>query len=162
MTLAKSALTLALLLPAAVQAQGVFDTHFNSGGCYIRNYSPRDLANHPDQLVVSISLAPVPLETPKGVKMFNLMVNLRGSKDFPSGIAYCKAKGKAMACQLEGDGGSFTIRDGKTNGRQPTLLLTVGKAGIVLEGQDGVIEISGTSGDDKVFRLLHVSNAFCS
>ena len=158
MTFAKTALMFALMLPAMAQAQGVIDTHFNAGSCFLRNYGPSHLASHPDQLVRSILLAPVPLEAPKGTLLFNLMVNLRGSDDYPSGIAYCNATGKIMACQMEGDAGSFTLTAQDRN----ALLLTVGKFGIVLEGQDNIITISGTSGDDRAFLLGNVSTAFCN
>ncbi len=158
MTLAKTALMLALLMPATVRAEGVYDSHFNQGSCFLREYGPSHLAKHPEQLVKQILLAPVPLDAPPGVKIFNLMVNLRGSDDYPSAIAYCKAKGKAMTCQIEGDGGSFTLTGQDRN----ALLLKVAASGLALEGARSTVEISGTRGDDRVFLLASVSTAFCN
>lgn len=157
MTLARAALALALMLPAAVQAEGVFDTHFNDGGCYLRDYTPHELAEHPDQLVRSILLAPVPIAEPKGTKIFNLMVNLRGSDDYPSGIATCKARGKTMACALDNGGGKFTLKAADNN-----LLLSIAKTDVVLQGARGSVTLSGTRGDDRVFLMANVSPALCN
>lgn len=158
MSLVRTAFALIMLLPAMAQAEGVFDTHFNNGGCYLRNYTPVELAGHPEQRVQSISLAPVPIEEPEGTKIFNLMVNLRGSDDYPSGIATCKATGKTMACALDDGGGKFTLKAAKRN----MLQLSVSKTDVVLNGAQGPVRISGTSGDDRVFLLLNVSPALCN
>jgi hypothetical protein len=153
MTLVRAVLALALMLPAVAQADGVYDTHFNRGSCYLRNYTPHELAEHPDQRVRSIWLAPVPIEEPKGTKIFNLMVNLRGSDDY----ATCRAKGKTMACALDNGGGKFTLKASGIN-----LLLSIAKTDVVLHGAQGSVRISGTQGDDRVFLLASVSPALCN
>ena len=158
MSLARTALALALLMPAPVQARGLNDTHFQTGGCFVRNYSKQHLASHADQLVRHISLSPVPMADPAGVKLMNLMVNLRGSDEYYSGIAYCKAKGPSMVCRLEGDGGGFTLDAAKDG----ALRLSVAKSGLHFEGQTNFISIAGTSGDDRVFVLPNVSSDQCN
>ncbi len=158
MILAKAALMLVLLMPAAVRADGVYDTHFNHGSCFLRQYGPSHLTEHPEQLVKKIMLAPVPLAEPPGVKIFNLMVNLRGSDDYPSAIAYCKAKGPTMACALEGGAGNFDLTGKDRN----ALLLKVSKTGLRLTGARNTITLSGTGGDDRAFLMTNVSAAFCN
>ena len=157
MTLARAALALALLLPSGVQARGLGETHFQTGGCFVRAYSARHLAAHPDQLVRHVSLAPVPLADPAGVRLMLLTVNLRGSDYYMSGMAQCRAKGPAMACQLEGDAGAFVLEPAKDG----ALRLSVGKRGLQFEGAEDFHTLSGTSGDDRVFVIPNVHPDQC-
>jgi len=152
------AVVIALLMPASVQARGLEDSHFRTGGCFVRDYSRAHLADHPDQLVRHISLAPAPLPNPPGILLLNLMVNLRGSDYYHSRFAYCYAEGVAMLCDLEGDGGSFLLEPASKG----ALRLTLTRAGVSFEGSEGFASLSGTSGDDRVFLLPNVDPQLCN
>jgi hypothetical protein len=158
MTLARAALALALILPAAAHARGLLDTHFRTGGCFVRSYSAQHLAKHPDQLVRFVSLAPVPLADPPGVRLMLLTVNLRGSEYYMSGLANCRERGPALACQMEGDAGGFVLEPAKDG----AVRLSVGRNGVHFEGAEAFHSLSATSGDDRVFVLPNVHPDQCS
>lgn len=116
--------------------------------CWARDYDAAHLAAHPDQRVVSITLGPSTVSgTVDGETVHRLVVRLRGPDTVATATAYCSGTG-AMDCGIEGDGGVFTLTpDGAS------VLLRVGEYGLWLEGAAGAVELSGTSGDDRVFRL---------
>ena len=153
--------TLLIASASLANARPLLETHFHSAtstGCFVRTYSAAHLAKHPDQLVRYISLSPVPNVAPAGQTLLNLTVNLRGSDYFPSSFVYCRPKGDALSCAMEGDAGRFTL-SGREKGQ---VLLTVGRDGLVFEGQNEFVTISGTSGDDRTFLIATVSLDLCS
>ncbi len=130
----------------------------DGAGCYVRSYTAAHLAKHPDQLVRYISLAPVPLDAPAGQTLMILTINQRGSGEYYSRFAYCRATGNTMDCALEGDGGRFSLK-GASKGQ---LLLTVQADGLLFEGQQDFVAISGTRGDDRSFLIPQVGADQCN
>lgn len=152
-----SLIALALFTQAS-EAQPLVDSHFKSGGCFVREYSTDHLAKHPDQLVKYISLSISPLDAPDGIELLNLMVNLRGKSEFLHGLAYCESQGDILACNIEGDGGAFRL-EGAKNG---ALRLSVSDQGISFEGQTEFVTLNGNSGDDRVFLIPSVKSDLCN
>ncbi len=150
------ALPLAILTALAPMAEA--RTLTNGQECFVRTYNSAHLAKHPDQLVRFISLSPVPLPAPAAGVVLNLMVNKRGSDDFPSSLIYCRPNGGTLDCLAEENRGRLTISDGG-KGR---LLVTVGAKGLALAGQREDVLISGTRGDDRSFLIPQVDGDQCN
>lgn len=144
------------LLPAALAAQGLVDSHFQPGtDCYRRWYDAAHLAAHPDQRVTEIAVGPWENRFDNGQMILIVEVHLRGDRQTYSGAAYCET-GKALACRMEGDAGGLTIEaDGLS------ILLRVAEGGMHFEGPSDFVEISGTTGDDRLFRLDPVGPGLC-
>ena len=150
------ALPLALMIAATPMAEA--GPLANGQGCYVRTYSADHLAKHPDQLVRFISLSPVPIASLPGQFVMNLMVNQRGSDDFPSALITCKPNGALLDCIAAENRGRLTISE-RFKGK---LTLTVGSGGLVLAGQNRDVVISGTRGDDRSFLVPQVDGDQCN
>ncbi len=163
MRIAVSVFVLPLILTASISAaQGLLDSHFGAaaphrGGCFHRDYSADHLARHPDQRVTSITLAPVPLDSPEGEIELNVMIRLRGGGVYSS-LAYCSPSRATLACRMEGDAGTFTL----TGAADSALLLNVGPHGISFEGDSEFIALEPDRGDDRVFLIPNVNADTCT
>ena len=146
------ALPLALLAAASpAVAKSPRDQMFpDDRSCYLRTYTRAHLADHPQQRVTRIALGPwaTAPDDPRYLTL-QLAVDLRGSPERFGVVAYCENEAGHLFCQLEGDAGSFTLQP-RPNG---ALRLKVSRRGMTLEGNRDFIEISGTSGDDRMFLL---------
>jgi hypothetical protein len=155
-------LTLPLALVAAsAGAKGLLDTHFGAsakfkGDCFQREYSRDHLAAHPDQRVMFINLAPVPLDAPKGQTLMNVMIGMRGGSYYSS-FAYCAPQDDRLECGMEGDAGVFTL----TGETDSALLLTVGPYGLTFEGQTDFVTLDADRGDDRSFLIPNVESKYC-
>jgi hypothetical protein len=146
---------LVFALPAL--AQGLRGDLFPSdGACYLRFYGDAHMASHPDQRVTEIAIGPDAAQTTVAALAVRLQVQTRDSDDFYTGIAYCTDAGSRLECGIEGDSGGFTLQL-----RADALQLNVGDGGIFLEGPSDVLAISGTTGDDRTFRLPPVPADSC-
>ncbi len=147
----------ACAMPLVVAAQGLRGDLFPSdGACYLRYYNDAHMAAHPQQRVVQIAIGPDAAQTTVQALALRVQVIVRGRDDIYAGLAYCTDAGTALECGIEGDGGSFKLQN--VGGR---LQLVVGRGGIYLEGATTVLEISGSTGDDRVFRLPAVPADSC-
>ena len=143
--------------PLALGAQGLRGDLFPSdAACYLRYYDDAHMAAHPQQQVVQMAIGPDAAQTTVAALALRLQLVARGSADFYTGVAYCTENGAALECGVEGDGGSFVLD--RAGAR---LQLTVGRGGVYVEGASGVLEISGTTGDDRVFLLPAVPADSC-
>ncbi|MCU0801581.1 MAG: hypothetical protein MUD11_07370 [Rhodobacteraceae bacterium] len=149
---------LAMALPVAAMAQDPRRDMFPSdGACYLRFYRADHLARHPDQRVKQFAIGPDAGQTTVASLALRLQVQTRDSSDFYTGLAYCHGTGAGLSCQVEGDGGGFTLQPRDDGAVQ--LALT--SAGLVLEGASGFLDLSGTKGDDRIFRLPPVPADSC-
>lgn len=146
------ALPLTLLAAAGpVLAKSPQDQMFPSdSSCYTRTYTRAHMADHPQQRVTRIAIGPwaAGLDDPRYLPV-RVAITLRGSPERFGAVAYCENEAGHLFCQLEGDAGSFTLEP-RPNG---ALRLKVSRRGMMFEGNQDFIEISGTSGDDRVFLL---------
>ncbi|MDO8311195.1 MAG: hypothetical protein Q7T25_04580, partial [Sideroxyarcus sp.] len=94
-------------LAQTTEARPLIDSHFKSGGCFVRTYSADHLAKHPDQLVKYISLSISALDAPDGITLLDVIINLRGKPEYFHGLAYCEPLHDSLACGMEGDAGAF-------------------------------------------------------
>lgn len=138
-------------------AQGLRGDLFPSdGACYLRFYDKAHLAAHPDQRVVQIAVGPDAQQTTVEALALRVQLLTRDSDDFFSAVAYCAEGNAGLRCMIEGDGGGFAMVP--VEGR---LQLTLDPGGISIEGATGFLELSGTKGDDRVFRLPQVPADSC-
>jgi hypothetical protein len=94
-------------------AQSLYDTLTHNGACFARTYDEAHLRAHPDQTVTHFFLGDpgsdwVEAQTPAH---YNLAFGFQvvGSTDAYSGVAICEPQGALAACDIESDGGSFTV-----------------------------------------------------
>jgi hypothetical protein len=152
-------LTLICALPlcAQAQAQGLRGEIFPSdGACFLRYYDDSHMAAHPQQRVVEIAVGPDAAQTTVASLALRLMVRTRDSGDFFTAVAYCTDGGDRLNCSIEGDGGGFTLQQ---NDR--ALQLHVKLSGMTLQSYTGFVQISGSKGDDRTFRLPPVPADSC-
>ncbi len=123
----------------------------DKSGCYVRNYTAKHLASHPNQRVTGIAVI---AEGSVADPMIGLWtaVELRG---VPGGsfeaLAFCEAISReTLSCGLEGDAGAFTL-SASTDGE---ILIEVGRFGMHLENEQGFATLEGRSGDDRSFVLF--------
>lgn len=95
------------------QAQSLYQTLARNGACFARSYDQAHLRAHPDQTVTHFFIGdPGPdwAET-QSPAHYNLVFGFQvlGGADTYSGVAICEPRGARAACDIEGDGGSFTV-----------------------------------------------------
>lgn len=167
--LASAAVCLATT-PAA--AASLFDTVFEKANdpCYSRTYDKAHLKAHPRQTVSAMRLAYTSFNgdaTTNTPAMFELAFSfqLKSGHDWFGGPASCKTLGDHFSCDLEGDGGRFTV----TPKPGALTLAVVNRGGtdarsdqINLEGGDGFAGFGKPGGDDLVFTLPKAANSICT
>jgi hypothetical protein len=151
-------------LPGPLAAQTFRDTHFANpdlpgGPCYQRTYTTAHLADHPQQQVTQITLRPSLLspEVATGDYLLDLFVMRRGDPEELMATAYCTPRSTRMDCLLEGDAGGFRLEAAGP----ARLRLTVGPQGVLFEGRADVLELSATTGDDRVFLIPNAAPEAC-
>jgi hypothetical protein len=122
--------------------------------CYARTYDDAHLAAHSQQRVrqIEIDLSSAnPDGSPNAADRFEIgfALMLKSSPEWYGQAASCKTGNDAFECYLESDGGIFRLTPSANGG----LRLETGDSGIAIEGSNDVAELSGTSGDDRVFDL---------
>lgn len=116
---------------SAVEAREVFD-RLSGGTCYMRLYESAHLAKNPKQTITKfhvVALGNDPLKRSHPQKFtvaFNFWLKNAGYYD---GNAACTTAGGQAVCNVEADGGSFTLA---TQGNQ--LRVTLGQR-LEVEGQ---------------------------
>jgi hypothetical protein len=94
-------------------ARTLYDALTQRDACFARAYSEAHLRAHPDQTVTRFFLGdPGPDWSETQARAhYNVAFGFRilGSNDAFSGVAICEPRGAVAACDIEGDGGSFTI-----------------------------------------------------
>jgi hypothetical protein len=106
-------LAIAMTAGCTARAQTLYDALTQSGACFARDYDAAHLSGHPDQTVTHFHLGdPGPdwRET-QGRDHYNVAFGFRvvGSGDAFSGVGICEPRGDLAACDIESDGGAFTI-----------------------------------------------------
>jgi hypothetical protein len=99
--------------PAETATVSLSDELVRTGSCYAREYDAAHLAAHPHQTVTHFSIGDAgadwrPTET-AGQRAVAFGFRITGHADTYSGVAMCAPNGDALACNVEGDGGSFEI-----------------------------------------------------
>ncbi|MGE3250347.1 MAG: hypothetical protein AB7J28_17190 [Hyphomonadaceae bacterium] len=137
--------------PAAETAPGLLAQFASPEGevCYSRAYDDAHLAAHPNQTVQVFWIAP-PDEAFRAINTPELThvgfgYILRDVMDTFTGIGICREEGERAACDVEGDGGQFTIA---RNGAG----LRVEIARMQVEGQETVSD-DLAEGDNRVILL---------
>lgn len=84
-----------------------------TGACYSRDYDAAHLAAHPRQTVTHFHVGDAGAEwravQPPGRITIAFGFRVTGKPDLYSGVASCAPAGNAVSCEIEGDGGSFTV-----------------------------------------------------
>lgn len=121
--LSKASLTIAALaiLPAAALAATyyprMFDTKRGGSVCYSRVYTDAFLKKNPAVKLKTISMErrnSVSDSVPNSAKKFRINFGATTKSEDYSADAYCRHQGNAISCDVESDGGKFTIyRAGK-------------------------------------------------
>lgn len=118
---------LAVAMSAGCTARGqtLYDTLTQSGACFARDYDAAHLSAHPDQTVTHFHLGdPGPdwRET-QALDHYNVAFGFRtiGGDDTYSGVGICEPRDDLAACDIEADGGAFTI---ERNGEGLRIRLT--------------------------------------
>jgi len=92
---------------------GLGQSFIADGGCYARSYDAAHLAAHPEQRVNSFHLGDASPEWDAVAQGQQFHVafgfTLTGGADVYSGVAVCEPAGASVRCDVEGDGGSFTL-----------------------------------------------------
>lgn len=108
---------LVAVLPAAALAAIYYHPMFNpkKGGsvCYARIYSDAFLKKNPDVKLTTISLErrnSVSDVTPNSKKFVGIKFGATTKSENYEALADCKPQGSVLSCQVEADGGSFTIQ----------------------------------------------------
>ncbi len=103
---------------AATYHHRTFDPKAGGSVCYSRIYSDAFLKKNPSVKVKTISMErrnSVSGSIPNSKKKFGITFGATTATEDYNSNAECKPKGNLLACQLENDGGSFTIlKSGKT------------------------------------------------
>jgi hypothetical protein len=95
------------------QAQSLYDTLTDNGACFARAYDQAHLRSHPDQTVTHFYLGDpgpdwVEIQAPTHYNLAFRFQVLNDAETY-AGVAICAPQGALGACEIEGDGGSFTI-----------------------------------------------------
>ena len=120
-----AALAIAMSAGCTARAQSLFDTLTQSGACFARDYDAAHLRGHSEQTVTHFHLGdPGPdwRET-QARDRYNVAFGFRaiGSDGTYSSVGICEPRGDLAACDIESDGGTFTI---ERNGEGLRIRLT--------------------------------------
>lgn len=124
--------------------------------CFARSYDKRHLSAHPLQRLTRFSLRESTLGNPvrPGFFAVSLSFKLKGDPELFQAEASCEDATGTVSCEIEADGGEFTLRaDG------PNLLLTIKR--MEIEGPQDFSPNLGEGGDDRVVRLMPSPRAAC-
>jgi hypothetical protein len=99
--------------PVSAEAPTLFQTLTRPSACFARTYDAAHLAAHPHQTVTRFFVGEAgaawrPTQTPGH---FNVAFGFQivGRSDTYAGLGICTPSGDRAACDIEGDGGAFTI-----------------------------------------------------
>ena len=141
---------LALPLSAPAEAATFHEAWTASGvTCFARSYDSQHLASHPLQRLTRFSMRESTLGNPvrPGWFALSLSFTLKGDTQHFQSEAFCEDAAGTVHCQLEADGGKFTMRADGDN-----LLLTIER--IETEGPLDFSPDLAVGGDDRVVRLF--------
>lgn len=98
---------------ATTSADGVAARLSATGACFTRDYDAAHLAAHPQQTVTHFHVGDAGEAwrsvQPPGRITIAFGFRVTGKPDLYSGVASCAPAGDAVLCEIEGDGGSFTV-----------------------------------------------------
>ena len=156
--LAAACVALALSGACAAQAQTLYDSLTERGACFARDYDAAHLRAHPDQTVTHFHLGdPGPdWRDAQTQGHYNLAFGFLvvGGDDVYAGIGICEPRGAMAACDIESDGGAFTI---EPNGSGLRIRLTRMQA----EGMSDFSPDLALS-DNRVMLLYPAPSAACA
>jgi len=99
--------------PVSAEAPTLFETLTRPSACFARSYDAAHLAAHPHQTVTRFFVGEAgpdwrATQTPGH---FNVAFGFQivGHSDTYAGVGICTPNGDRAACDIEGDGGAFTI-----------------------------------------------------
>jgi hypothetical protein len=114
--------------------------------CYSRHYSPKHLADHPDQLVTGMTLDLKPAS-------FHLSVTLRGRRDLLETQGLCREiKPGRRWCSVECDGGGIIVTEANARRSATVELERIRMSSCGEQSQTNGIDIYGGI-DDRLFLL---------
>ena len=155
--IAAAGFLLALGGGGAAHAQALYDTLTRSGACFARSYSRAHLRAHPDQTVTRFFVGDPGSDWRRTQTRAHYSVafgfRILGSNDAFSGVAICAPRGVVAACDIEGDGGAFTI---ERNGAG--LLIRLGRMQV-----EGMHDFSPDLAlrDNRVMQLRRAQRSAC-
>lgn len=127
--------------------------------CFSRSYSDSHLRTHPRQVTSRIVLASLDrpagqITLPPNSSEMLIAIQTRRTSIWKTRLAYCRfaAGAASRLCQIESDGGSFTLTD-RPDGS--VLIRTRGE--IRLGSEDTLAEIGGRLTDDNSFVLFQAA-----
>lgn len=156
-----------ILTGQAAMAEQPLAQHFGEyDSCYARQYSAEHLASHPNQTVAQIEFGHFPTrykewayDPEEGSIPFIVQVTFRDSDKIYNDFGECRPQADGLRCQIECDGGGFTLTHKDTDS---ILLHTRDGNGFTVTGcgDEDFRQIS-TKTDDKVFLLHRLPAAQC-
>lgn len=148
-------------LVAAQPAVGLFAPSF----CHERTYTARHLAANPEQQVRVIRVGLQPRGGASDHDVVDLAVQVRGSEMVYRSSAVCpRPAGGRLDCWMDGDAGTFAL-SAATGG---ALRLALTGWGITFESSmddepaAAFLQLSATTGDDRVFLIPPAAAAACN
>ena len=151
-------LALAMVASCTARAQTLYDALTQNGACFVRDYDAAHLSGHPDQTVTHFHLGdPGPdWRQTQARNHYNVAFGFRtiGGDDTYSGVGICEPRGGLAACDIEADGGAFTI---ERNGEGLRIRLTR----MQVEGMEK-FSPDLALGDNRVMLLFPAPSAACA
>lgn len=148
---------------AAFSTQALADAPLSStltqqGACFSRTYDAAHLAAHPRQTVrrFFVGVAGEEWRATATAGYFNIAFGFQitGHADTYTGIGICAPQGARLACDIESDGGSFTItRNGDG--------LRIDAARIEVEGEHD-FSPDLAAGDNRIMLLRPAASSACA
>jgi hypothetical protein len=100
-------------MACTARAQTLYDTLTQSNACFARDYDAAHLRAYPDQTVTHFHLGDPGSDwrDAQRPEHYNVAFGFRivGDGGDYSGMGICEPRGAAAACDIESDGGAFTI-----------------------------------------------------
>jgi hypothetical protein len=97
---------------AAVYYHRIFDPKKGGSVCYLRTYTEAFLKKHPGVNLTAVTLerrSNVSDATPNSKKKFGITFNATTKTESYQALAECTPQGSIVSCNVEADGGTFTI-----------------------------------------------------
>jgi hypothetical protein len=98
---------------AAIYYHRMFDPKHGGSACYCRTYSGAFLKKNPDVKLTAIALErrnSVSGVTPNSKELFGVTFGASTKGEDYKALADCRGQGSVITCQVESDGGTFTVQ----------------------------------------------------
>ena len=144
--------------PVSADPPSLFETLTRASACFARAYDAAHLAAHPQQTVTHFFVGEAGAEwrSTQTPGHFNIAFGFQitGRPDTYAGVGICTPNGDRVACDIEGDGGAFTISSHDDG-------LRIDAARIEVEGAND-FSPDLAAADNRVMLLRPVAAPACS